>query len=293
MKIIETFSSGAVSRVSEVMFDYDQRAPLNIEEAAVEERDGAHVCDISYRSANNMRVAAYLVVPHEEGSHAGIIFLHGGEQDRSDFLDEALSLAKACAVSLLIDEPTVRQMPHFTEPEADRVRFIQTVINVRRGVDLLTSRPEVDAGRIGYMGLSFGAWMGGVLAGVEKRIKAYVLIAGTPSMTGIWRSSQHAVVQDVRRSLTKEQLDRYIEATSPLDAIHHIGRAAPSALFFQFARCDEVISAEAALRYSEAASHPKLTRWYDAGHQDIFIKSEALRDRAAWLSQQIGLRFIG
>lgn len=275
------------------MFDYDQNTPLEIRETIVEERDGAYVRDISYISANGVRVAAYLVVPHEEGSHAGIIFLHGGEQDRSDFLDEALSLARTGAVSLLIDEPTVRQMPHFTEPEADRDRFTQTIINVRRGVDLLTSRPEVDAGRIGYVGLSFGAWMGGVLAGVEKRIRAYVLIAGTPSMTDIWRSGEHPVVQGVRRSLTKDQLDKYIEATSALDAIHYIGSAAPSALFFQFARRDEVIPAEAARQYSEAASEPKLIRWYDAGHQDIFIKSEALRDRAAWLSQQIGLNPVG
>lgn len=275
------------------MFDYDHRAPLEIRETTVEERDCAQVRDISYASANGVRVEAYLVVPQREGSSAGIIFLHGGEQDRNAFLDEALSLAQTGAVSLLIDEPSVRQMPHFTEPEVDRDRFIQTIINVRRGVDLLTSRPEVDARRLCYVGLSFGAWMGGVLASFEKRIKAYVLIAGTPSMTAIWRSSQHPVVQSVRYSLTKEQLDRYIEVTSPLDAIHYIGRAAPSALFFQFACRDEVVSAEAALQYSEAASEPKLTRWYDAGHQDIFIRSEAMRDRAAWLSRQIGLRFIG
>lgn len=271
------------------MFDYDQKAPLEIREMIVEERDGAHVRDISYTSAGGVRVTAYLVTPQGEVSSAGIIFLHGGEQDRSDFLKEALLLAKTGAVSLLIDEPSVRQMPRFTESEADRDRFIQTIINVRRGVDLLTSRHEVDAERIGYVGLSFGAWMGGVLAGLEKRIKAYVLIAGTPSMTGIWRSSQHPFVQAVRRSLTKEQLDKYIEVTSTLDAIHYIGRAAPSALFFQFARRDEVISADAALQFSGAASEPKLTRWYDAGHQDIFIKSEALGDRAAWLSRQIGL----
>lgn len=271
------------------MFDYDQKAPLEITEKILEVRDGAQVRDISYASADGVRVTAYLVVPQGEEFCAGIIFLHGGEQDRSDFLGEALQLAKTGAVSLLIDEPSVRRMPRFTEPEADLAGFVQTIINVRRGVDLLTSRPEVETGRLGYVGLSFGAWMGGVLARFEKRIKAYVLIAGTPSMTDIWRSSQHAVVQDVRRSLTKEQLDRYIEVTSALDAIHHINRAAPSSLFFQFARRDDVVSAEAALRYSEAASEPKLTGWYDAGHQDIFINSEARRDRAAWLGHQIGL----
>ena len=169
------------------MFDYSQEASLNVRELGIEARGGANVYDVSYANPNGARVSAYLVVPYGEGQFAGVIFLHGGEQDRPAFLNEALSLAKLGAVSLLIDEPSARAMPLFTEPEADRERYIQAVLKLRRGLDLLLSRRDVDPKRIGYVGLSFGSWMGGVLSGVENRVKTYILIAGTPSMTDFLR----------------------------------------------------------------------------------------------------------
>lgn len=55
-----------------------------------------------------------------------------------------------------------------TKPEYDRDIYIQTVVDLRRGVDLLLSRSDVDPKRIGFLGYSFGAHAGAILAGVEK-----------------------------------------------------------------------------------------------------------------------------
>src|SRR5882672_746981 len=163
--VVQSMASGGGLSVSSLrMFDYSQESPLELQELGVEARNGANVHDVSYANPNGDRVSAYLVVPHEEGQFAGVVFLHGGEQDRAAFLNEALSLAELGAVSLLIDEPSVRAMPLFAEPDADRERYIQAVFKLRRGLDLLLSRPDVDPKRIGYVGLSFGAWMGSVLS---------------------------------------------------------------------------------------------------------------------------------
>ncbi len=270
-------------------FDYDQTVPLDVREFGVNNRDGVEVHDISYANPNCSRVAAYLVVPAKECRCAGVIFLHGGGQNRSAFLDEALSLAKGGALSLLIDVPFIRSLPNFTRPELDRDTFLETVVNLRRGVDLLASRLELGIGRVGYVGLSFGAWMGGLLSSVEKRVKAYILMAGVPSYSGIWRSSAHPFAAQVRRSLVGDQLQRYVEMTAPLDAIHYVGSASPSSLFFQFARHDETMSEEDALTYSQAGSEPKVVKWYEAAHEDIFINVEALRDRVGWLREEIKL----
>src|SRR5499426_3415328 len=157
------------------MFDYDQRALLDVKEHSVEERDGAKVYDISYASPKGGRVTAYLVTPATKGRHAGIIFAHPGAANRKAFLPEALMLARAGAVSLLIDDPSARpaewrsRMFVLTEPENDRATYIQAIIDLRRGVDLLLARPDVDAKRLGYVGFSFGATLGGILAGVERR----------------------------------------------------------------------------------------------------------------------------
>jgi hypothetical protein len=72
----------------------------------------------------------------------------------------------------------------------------------------------------------------GILAGAERRLKAFVLLAALPSMTELWNSSDLSFAVAMRDSLSLEQLDRYIEVTAPFDVIHHIGKAAPAPLFF-------------------------------------------------------------
>ena len=74
-------------------------------------------------------------------------------------------------MSLLIDAPFSRTGeskrefdPTVTKPEADRDIYIQTVIDLRRGVDLLRSRSDVDPKRIGFVGHSYGAHTGAILA---------------------------------------------------------------------------------------------------------------------------------
>ncbi len=178
------------------MFDYDRNMPLDVKEVGVENRNGIQVHDISYASPKGGRVTAYLVVPPGKGKFAGIIFMHMRPGSRSTFLDEALSFARMGAVSLLIDAPFSRTGeskrdfdPTVTHPEVDRDIYVQTVIDLRRGVDLLLSRADVDRKRIGFVGHSFGAHTGALLAGIEKRIKAYVIMAGAPSLTEFIKNS--------------------------------------------------------------------------------------------------------
>jgi cephalosporin-C deacetylase-like acetyl esterase len=90
------------------MFDYDQRAPLDVKEHSVREQEGVKLYDITYASLKGGRVTAYLVAPTANGRHAGIIFAHPGGGDRNSFLPEALTLARTGAVSLLIDDPSAR-----------------------------------------------------------------------------------------------------------------------------------------------------------------------------------------
>jgi fermentation-respiration switch protein FrsA (DUF1100 family) len=95
----------------------------------------------------------------------------------------------------------------------------------------------------------------------------------------------------IREALTANQLEDYLQATAPLDAIHYIGRASPASLFFQFGRQDESISESVALQYVEAASEPKVVKWYDAQHHDLFINRVALNDRVEWLREELNLAF--
>lgn len=275
------------------IFEYDRSLPLDGKEVGVEDKGGISVRDISYASPKGGRVTAYLVLPSGKGQFAGLIFMHPKPGSRNSFLNEAISLAQAGAVSLLIDAPFSRSGeskrefdPTVTKPEVDRTIYIQTVVDLRRGVDLLLSRSDVDPKRIGFVGHSYGAHTGAVLAGVEKRIKAFVIMAGSPSLTELLRTSTISAIVETRNSLTKEQQEKYFSMLSLFDPINYIGHVAPSALFLQFGKNDSFANEEKATLYSKAASNPKLVQTYDAGHQ---LNEEARRDRAKWLRKQIGI----
>jgi predicted esterase len=47
-----------------------------------------------------------------------------------------------------------------------------------RTIDYLETRSDIDADKIGYLGFSWGGYMGGIIPAVEKRIKAIVLTVG-------------------------------------------------------------------------------------------------------------------
>ena len=62
---------------------------------------------------------------------------------------------------------------------------------MRRGADLLLARPEVDPHRLAFVGHSYNATVGAILAGVDRRFKAYVLMAGALSDQVDFRSDEY------------------------------------------------------------------------------------------------------
>jgi dienelactone hydrolase len=273
-------------------FDYDQKAPLDLREAGSETRDGVTIHDISYASPKGGRVPAYLVLPPGQGPYAGILFGHWAKEgspvrNRKEFLDEAVALAHAGAVSLLIDAPFAR--PGFrSEPEPlnseEPLNEQQQVIDLRRGVDLLRTRREVDPARIAYVGHSFDAAVGGILAGVERRIQAYVLMAGTFNVAQFLHSDDPPIVT-LRKQVGATQLDRYLATWDWLDPAHYIGHTAPAAIFLQYAETDEFVPRAQRQQDIRLFREPKTVRIY-AG-TDHALNGQARLDRYRWLRQQI------
>lgn len=267
------------------LFAYDLREPLEIQIESTEEREGAVVHSLSYASPKGGRVTAFLVVPQgfEErpGSLAGMLLLHGMPGNRRDLLARALVLARAGAVCLLIDAPFARsgQGP-VTLSERDRDWQIQLIVDLQRGVDLLLARPDVDPRRLGFLGVSYGAALGGLLAGVERRIATYVLAVGDGGLVTHFGGGR-----SVRR-LPAPRRRRWLEALQPIEPLRFIGRAAPASLFFQSARRDSFVPRSDARHFQEAGSAPKRVQWYDAGHE---LNDQARRDQMEWLRQEIGL----
>ena len=156
------------------LFDYDPSAPLDIQEVSVTESHGVTTHDITFASPKGGRVSVYLVTPNGSGPFAGIVFQVGCcGVVREQFLGEAANLAQRGVVSLLYGTGYAP----VGKPK-DREQVIQAVVNLRRGIDLLAARPDVDKKRIGFVGHSDGANLGGMLAAVDKRLVTFVLMSG-------------------------------------------------------------------------------------------------------------------
>lgn len=271
------------------LFDYNANESPDVKESAVESEQGVRVHDISYASPKGGRVTAYLVVPAEKGKFGGAVFLHGSGASRKQFLPEAVRVAQRGIVSLLIDAPSARPEPWQKSPytylEADRDIRVQTVIDLRRAVDLLVARRDIDPKRIAFIGYSLGATIGGVLAGVEKRIKAYVLMTAAGSQIEFWREPNNQAAENLKKRLTPERFELYVKSLEPVEQIEYIKQAAPAKLFFQFAKEDEIIPVDAAQRFYDAASKPKTVKWYKTGHS---LNAQASTDRMNWVVEQIG-----
>jgi len=269
-------------------YEYDPKAPLELKEESTQGREGLKVLSVSYASPKGGRVPAYIVVPPGKGPFAGLIFMHPAGRDvgRAYFLDEAVALSKSGAVSILIDAPFVRPSPQplFAFTEKDRDGIVQCVIDLRRAVDVLTSRSDVDAKRIGYVGFSYGATVGGILSGVDRRFKTFVLVGGGPKLTSFLRTLQAPPIEQLRKA---GKLETYLKTMTTIDPDQYVRHATPATILFQNGRRDENVPVEQAFQYHQAASQPKLVRWYDAGHS---LNDEARRDRAAWLIDILGVK---
>ena len=273
-----------------VLFDYDAQEPLDVDETSASVRDGVTVHDISYASPNGGRAPAFLIVPDGAGPFAGVIVQHGMPAYRDSHLGYAMVLAKTGAVVLLVDAPFARRMradadaQPFTFTEDDRDEQVQLIVDLRRGVDLLTSREDVDADRLGFIGFSHGAAMGGLLAGVESRIGAYVLAVGAGGLISFHQEETSPIGRLF--FLPQERQDQWLDWMEEIEPILFVGQAAPAALFFQNGLRDRAIDEEAAVRYQEAGSEPKRVEWYDSGHNLTLV---AILDQVEWLGSLIGI----
>jgi len=278
-------------------FAYDLKTPLAPREAGRQKRGGVTIIDLSYASPRGGRVPAYLVVPAGRGPFAAILFGHwmmpgSSLKNRRQFLDEAVVLARSGAISLLIDAPLVR--PGFVA-EKDEVRSQvqsaeasrQQVIDFRRGLDLLTTRRDVDPTRIAYVGHSYDAHIGGILSGVEKRIASFVLMAGGFSDEEYVFDPDNPEMQKVRQRIGVEILRDFFRKYAFDDPVHFIVHSAPASVFLQFGHEDNPIPEKLARHYYDLFSEPKKIEFYKAGHA---LNSEARTDRVQWLVERLALR---
>jgi dienelactone hydrolase len=271
------------------VFAYDVTKPLNLKIGNTELSGGVSVIEISYDSPKGGRVPGYMVVPPSKDRFAGIVYMHWGQGNKGEFLSEAIEMAYHGAIGIMIDAPYWRPDVPLPEPknkyQAERDGYIQMVIDLRRAVDVLMSRKDVDPNRIGYVGHSLGATWGVPLAAVEKRIQVFVLMGGLPKVPPDWDDDSF-YAQEQRASTPRDEFDKEAAVMKPYDPENFATNTGPAKIYFQWAKHDMYISQRSADEYFKAVSGPKEQRWYFTSHE--FNDAASRNDRVKWLMQAIG-----
>jgi dienelactone hydrolase len=265
-------------------FGYDAGAPLNARVSSSHLAGGVRISELTYASPKGGRVPALLFVPSGRGPFAGLIVQHGLPSSKADVAFDAEDLAGLGAVVIAIDAPFARRSGEpITFTRRDRGEQIQLIVDLRRAVDLLLARADVDDDRIGYLGFSYGAAMGGLLAGVEHRLAAFVLMSGDGGLV------QHFSGPEDRSgplfSLTPARRKAWLGAMRPIEPLTWVKRA-KAPILFQFGRHDHLAPVRDQARYFRAAPKPKEIRWYDSDHM---LPPEAQCDAARFLGRHIGI----
>lgn len=216
-------------------FAYDHSAPLRVRGGAlVASSAWGTIRSLSYAGAGGRRVPAYVVAPSRPGRKPAVLFLHGSGGTRFDLIGEAALLARRGLVTMTITYPS------------DAPSYRPLVVDARRALDVLVSRPDVDPRRIGVFGFSLGGQLAAILAADDPRPVAVDILGGRGNaITLYW----------IRRAHVR--------------------------LFFQAGEHDQVVPHTQLLALMHAAPGRPRVRWYDAGHE---LTHAIDRDLVAWLA---------
>lgn len=278
--------STAADTLSALMADGARSTP-EVKVVGTETRDGVTVEDITFMGSRREPVEAYVVRPSEgRGPFAGVLFVHWfspphPNSNRTQFLEEARSLARRGAVSLLVST-------FWSDPARYRARRWQDDFqnslgqarDLRLALDVLLSRPGVDAERVAFVGHDYGAMFGALLSGADARPKAYALIAGAARFPDWYLYGSASGVP------TGEELEGFRKQFVPLDPVGAV-RLSKAAFFFQYGEEDRFTPRDNFVELYLAAPSPKRLATYASGHA---MDSEAIRrDRSEWLAERLKL----
>jgi hypothetical protein len=182
------------------IYEYDRNAPLD---AKVVERieTGEWTREkVTYAVPNGKRGLLYLYLPKKYKRPLQVIHfgpagdVAGGLRSLPKSIEQILAPAirSGRAVLGVVLEGYIERdyPPGWQPPDATTAEFAEwtatNVIDMRRALDYVATRPDIDASRIGYMGPSAGSYIGLMVTAVDPRYRA-VLISGAGLRPGSTR----------------------------------------------------------------------------------------------------------
>jgi predicted Ser/Thr protein kinase len=178
----------SVFQMYERMYAYD-RSPLD---AKIESEDDSSPYwreqRITFNAAyGNERVIAHLFLPKNVSApyqtivyfpHSGAQSFHTLEPSQSALIDFLMKSGRALMFPIYKDTYERLGNPPDGGTVAERDETIEQADDLRRSVDYLETRNDIDRERLAYFSISWGSEMGPIMTSLEKRFKVAVFAAG-------------------------------------------------------------------------------------------------------------------
>lgn len=254
----------------EFLFRYDQGEPLATQGVTTQLGSGVLRERLSYRSINGVRVPAALTYKSDSPAPRPVLIVEHGLNSSKD--DRRIADLSAVWTGygfaiLTIDAPLhgeraagadVDLMALLTHPYSGLRFVVQFVVDLRRAVDLIASRPDLDANRIAYIGFSMSTFLGVQFVALEPRVRAAIFALGGAGLFHFFASRQSG-----------EQKAAQELVASLVDPLHFAGLIAPRPVLQVNSETDEVVPAALGHMLHGALQEPKRIIWYRASHGDI------------------------
>ena len=212
--------------------------------------------EVSFPSRDGTRLAGWFIPAKAQGPSPGIVLSHGWARSRAELLPHANFLHRAGFAVLGFD------YRHRGKSDGDAVTMgLRERDDLRAALDVLATRPEVDAGRVGLLGMSMGSVVSILVAAADERVRALV--------TECPYGSRDAIMRRALRHYTRLPLHplapfvtwmmgrRLGEPWAVPDAKDVAWEISPRPLFVIGDERDAVIGSDETERVFEAALEPK------------------------------------
>ena len=269
----------------EFLFRYDRSAPLAVETGAVAERNGVVRQSLRYISINHARVPALLTYdPTTPAPRPVLMIQHGLRSSKDDprLADLAAIWAPYGFACLTIDAPLHGEraqgpfdlMALLGLPYTGLRFVVQNVVDLRRAVDLIETRPDLDAQRIAFVGFSMSTFLGVQFVALEPRVHAACLALGGAGLFHFFSAQA--------TSAPRAELEM---VASIVDPLHYAGMIAPRPVLQVNSETDQVVPAALGHMLYGALAGPKRMIWYRGEHGEM--PDDVLREMRLFLSDAL------
>ena len=264
-------------------YEYDQELPLLDSVQLVADTTDCRLFYLTYRSVHDVKVTGLLTLPKKgERPLPTIILLHGlGDRKTVDYIEAGNQYLLNAGFAVLRLDISNHGDRFKYDYDFDltggyqywtRDMITQTVFDLRRAVDFIYSREELDHDRIGFFGISLGGIIGTIFCSVEERIEVPVIALAGGNLNLMF--GKDALSGDVKDYL------------SIIDPVNYVAKISPRPLLMINAENDDVVPPITSKLLYKAAKKPKEIIWYPSKHRDLPIE-EAYPEGISWLKKHL------